>query len=57
MKGPRGAARGKAKDPVPQLLMKKWTAANKDVYFGKVRLGSETYTCGDCVAMETDIGE
>lgn len=44
-------------ESVPEPLMKKWTAENGQVYYGKIRVGSETYTCGDCVAMETDEGK
>lgn len=44
-------------ESLPTLLIKKWTAENKEVYYGKIRVNSETYSCGDCVTMDTDKGE
>lgn len=43
--------------PAAELLMKVWEAEGGEVFYSKVRVGSETYTCGDCVMMDTDSGE
>lgn len=40
----------------PELSMKKWTSEGGREYYGKVRVEGETYGCGECVAMETDVG-
>lgn len=42
---------------VPTLLIKKWDGVGGEAYYGRLRLGGISYSCGDCVAMETDRGE
>lgn len=37
----------------PTPLVKKWTDPNtKQVYYNQIVVDGETYSCGECVAME-----
>lgn len=48
---------GKRKVKGPALLIKRYVDPNsKHVYYGQVTVGGETYSCGECVAMETAEG-
>lgn len=38
------------------MLRKIWTNGAKEVYYSKLRVGDETYSCGECVMMEVDVG-
>lgn len=50
----RGKRKGKKG---PGLLVKRYVDPNsKHVYYGQVTVDGETYSCGECVAMETAEG-
>eukprot|EP00904_Undaria_pinnatifida_P005474 jgi/Undpi1/2056/HiC_scaffold_12.g05442.m1 len=42
--------------PTVTMLRKLWTNAAEEVYYSKLRVGDESYSCGDCVMMGIDVG-
>lgn len=48
---------GGAPAPPVTMLQNIWTnSASQLVYFNGVRVGGDSYSCGDCVMMDTEIG-